>query len=86
MMEHTKLISCSRFFFWLVLVYLWTTCSLPLFGQITFETVPGERVFEGKVITNQFLASDGVTFRFEDGSDAVLARIGPPAYGVLRPP
>lgn len=67
-------------------------CSMVLvsaikgYGQITFETIPGETPFEGKVIRNQFLATDNVTFRFEDGSDAILAKVGPPVYGFYGPP
>ncbi len=51
-----------------------------LFAQtnvITFETLPdGTRLAGGTVIANQFLASHGVRFQFEDGSYPVIRLVG----------
>jgi len=44
---------------------------------ITFETLPdGSRLSGGTVIANQFLASHGVRFQFEDGSYPLIRIVG----------
>ncbi|MCB9434513.1 MAG: hypothetical protein H6668_21305 [Ardenticatenaceae bacterium] len=67
--------------------------SLATFGTesgnstlIDFESIPGETPFEGLVISDQFLASDGIVFSLENGESPVLAQVGPPATAFAGPP
>ncbi|MHC4179268.1 MAG: DVUA0089 family protein, partial [Planctomycetota bacterium] len=47
---------------------------------IDFETIPGGVPSEGMTIDNQFLATHGVTFSYEDGTFPILAELGLPLY------
>lgn len=53
---------------------------------IDFETIPGATPTEGLSISNQFLASDGVSFALSDGSSPVLAKVGAPTTAFAGPP
>jgi hypothetical protein len=50
---------------------------------IDFESIPGESPSEGLSISDQFLATAGVSFSLEGGGFPVLAEVGPPitAFG-----
>lgn len=48
-------------------------------GIIDFETVPGETLFEGLAISDQFQSSHGIVFSLENGNNPVLAEVGSPA-------
>lgn len=52
-------------------------------GIIDFETIPGGLPAEGLVISDQFRATEGVTFSLEGGGHPILAAIGSPmtAFG-----
>jgi hypothetical protein len=54
--------------------------------MITFESVPGEQVREGLEISTQFRSRYGVTFRMEDGSPIIVAKVGSPTRAFLGPP
>lgn len=53
-------------------------CPIGRAGTITFESVPGAAPADGLVISNQFVSSHGVSFRFENGSFPRLAEVGSP--------
>lgn len=53
---------------------------------IDFETIPGFTPVEGLSISNQFLASNGVSFSLSDGSSPVLAEVGAPTTAFAGPP
>ena len=65
--------------------FLLSCCLLQAQMTIDFETVPGDSPREGLVIKDQFKSSYGVTFRFEDGSPVILAKVGPPTAGFEGP-
>ena len=49
---------------------------------IDFEDIPGVGTpFEGMEISDQYLATDGVTFSLEDGTNPVIAEVGAPLTG-----
>lgn len=50
---------------------------------INFESIPGESPYEGLSISDQFLATAGVSFSLEGGGFPVLAEVGDPrtAFG-----
>jgi hypothetical protein len=52
---------------------------------INFENIPGDQPREGLVVFDQFKSTHGVTFRFEDGSPVILAKVGPPVFGFQGP-
>ena len=53
---------------------------------IDFETVPGASPSEGLVVSDQFLASNGVSFSLSNGSNPVLAEVGGPRTAFAGPP
>lgn len=46
--------------------------------MIDFEEIDNDSLFEGKVISDQFLAEFGLTFELESGGSPVLAQVGDP--------
>ena len=52
---------------------------------IDFETVPGDTPVEGLHISNQYEASEGVTFSLQSGGTPVLAKVGSPATAFIGP-
>jgi len=65
-------------------LFLVFTSVLPLnakAGLINFESIPGGIPTDGLAVNTQFLATDGVTFALENGTDPVLAQVGAPATG-----
>lgn len=54
---------------------------------IDFETVPGAGApFEGLVVSDQYAASQGVTFSLQGGGAPVIAEVGPPTTAFQGPP
>ncbi|MCH5376960.1 MAG: PPC domain-containing protein, partial [Planctomycetes bacterium] len=49
-----------------------------LASLINFESLPGGIPAEGTVISDQFLASHGVSFAYDDGTFPILAEVGAP--------
>lgn len=55
-------------------------------ATIDFETTPSGASVDRQIISNQFLESHGVSFRFEDGSHPELAKVGAPLTAFSGPP
>jgi len=66
---------------------LWLVLVQSVFGQtIDFESVPGiPAPIDGMAISNQYEATFGVSFIFEDGHFPYLAKVGPPRTAFQGP-
>ncbi len=76
----------TRVFFGLTFAVTLASATSAYASAIDFETIPGATPSEGLSISDQFLASEGVTFSLANGASPVLAETGAPRTAFAGPP
>lgn len=64
----------------LLTVLAFLAASQPARAVVGFETIPFGTLSEGMAISNQYTASDGITFNLAGGIKPILAKVGSPGY------
>ena len=71
----------------IALVFTTVTPNVGYTATIDFETIPGvEEPFEGLEISNQFSATENISFSLEGGGFPIIAEVGSPRTAFAGPP